>query len=365
MRIAVKALIVNLLLVVGVFGVIELGYRGVKFVDSCLSKECDASYWTLGNKFNHDVDIGLSRQDAVLGHVPNDGEYFIDGPGLNTSKITIREGVRVNASFEPPINREPTLAVGDSYTFGDDVSDNETWPACLERQWHTRVVNGGVFGYGAAQAVLRAQQMERQHRYDRVIWSILIGHDFERDGLIVRSDSPRPAVISDTQGVRYATIGEAQRALDQTTRRGLAKYAHLFGYSYVTKMVWGYLSRYVLPPGASYDGRWTIRHPQAASRPQLISFAFDQFAALSAPQKYVLIQYPKESVTVLDRAEAAEVDAIRELAAQRNIPVVDSLRALRAEPDRDMLYRRHHTPAGNWIVCRSIVAAVARPRTDE
>jgi hypothetical protein len=364
MRTAVKIIIVNLLVIVVVFCTLELGYRGAKFVGSCLSKQCDYSYWALGNKFHRNVDIGISRQDAVLGHVPNDGEYFVDWPGLSPSKVTIRQGVRVNASFEPPADREPTLAVGDSFTFGDEVSDNETWPACLERQWHTRVVNGGVFGYGAAQAVLRAQRMEHQQKYDRVIWSILIGHDFERDSLVARSSAPRPAVIADASGVRYASIEDAQRVLEQTTRHGIAKYAHLFGYFYLTKMAWHHLSPHLLPAGASYDGRWTVRHPHAASRPQLMTFAFDQFAALEAPQKYVLIQYPKESVTVLERKQATEVETIRRLAAQRNILVVDSLPVLRAEPDRETLYRRHHTPVGNWIVCRSIVAAVAKPRTD-
>ena len=54
-------------------------------------------------------------------------------------------------------SRPTILAVGDSCTYGDEVSDNETWPAYLEAEMGTRVWNAGVFGYGLDQAVLRAE----------------------------------------------------------------------------------------------------------------------------------------------------------------------------------------------------------------
>ena len=49
-------------------------------------------------------------------------------------KVTIRkDGFRSNGSEPPPLLAD-VLVVGDSFTFGDNVSDNETWPACLERK---------------------------------------------------------------------------------------------------------------------------------------------------------------------------------------------------------------------------------------
>jgi hypothetical protein len=51
----------------------------------------------------------------------------------------------------------PILAIGDSFTFGDEVLDQETWPAQLETATGRPVLNGGVFAYGADQAFLRAQ----------------------------------------------------------------------------------------------------------------------------------------------------------------------------------------------------------------
>ena len=53
----------------------------------------------------------------------------------------------------------PILAVGDSFTFGDEVNDGQTWPAQLQLLTGRRVLNGGVSGYGFDQIVLRAEQL--------------------------------------------------------------------------------------------------------------------------------------------------------------------------------------------------------------
>ena len=361
MRGILRTTLINLLVIAALVLTLELGYRIVKLAGSCFSSTCDVDYLTPGNKFLSNVEIGISRDDPVLGHVPNDGDYEV--PWLNRTPIpvTIRDSVRLNGTPADTVFQSDhlSLAIGDSFTFGDQVRDSDTWPACLEREWNTRVVNGGVYGYGGAQAVLRAQELERRAEFDRVIWSILLGHDFERDELVSRSSSARPAVISTPQGLRFTTVEESQDVLDSVAEKGIAKYANLFGYLYVTKLAWRHFSPYMLPPGARYDGRWSVPHPRAASRPELMAFAFDEFVELEAPEKYVLLQYPLGSTEKLSPADSAEADAVRQLAAERQIEVIDTLPVLRAAPDPKALYQPHHTPAGNRVVCESIVAAIA------
>jgi hypothetical protein len=65
------------------------------------------------------------------------------------------------------------LAVGDSYTFGDHVSDHETWPAHLERLLQRPVLNGGVFGYGVDQIILRTEELLPRLRPQVVVVSII------------------------------------------------------------------------------------------------------------------------------------------------------------------------------------------------
>ena len=58
----------------------------------------------------------------------------IDAPGWTNVKVTItNDGFRLNnVEMEPRISE--VLVVGDSSTFGDQVSNPETWPACLEKK---------------------------------------------------------------------------------------------------------------------------------------------------------------------------------------------------------------------------------------
>src|SRR5206468_11960945 len=59
---------------------------------------------------------------------------------------------------EDVANKRPVVALGDSYTHGDEVTDAETWPAQLQGILHWPVVNAGVTAYGVDQTILRAER---------------------------------------------------------------------------------------------------------------------------------------------------------------------------------------------------------------
>jgi hypothetical protein len=71
---------------------------------------------------------------------------------------TIDYGIRRNAK-ETGVRTGAVLAVGDSFTEGWEVEDNESWPAVLEQMTGVPIVNAGIGGYGADQIVLRAEQL--------------------------------------------------------------------------------------------------------------------------------------------------------------------------------------------------------------
>jgi lysophospholipase L1-like esterase len=93
--------------------------------------------------------------DARLGWVPTPGSHPHNV--WNTTVTIEPDGRRSNGAPPPP--GRPILAVGDSFTFGDEVGDAETWPAQLERELGTPVRNAGVFGYGLDQIALRAEEL--------------------------------------------------------------------------------------------------------------------------------------------------------------------------------------------------------------
>ena len=89
------------------------------------------------------------------------------------TKVTILEdGIRSNGEAAHAGTGDIILAVGDSFTFGDEVSDDETWPAKLEKISGKRVINGGVFGYGVDQIYLRMRTLARRYKPDIIIFSL-------------------------------------------------------------------------------------------------------------------------------------------------------------------------------------------------
>jgi len=109
--------------------------------------------------------------DLELGFVPTPG----DAPRnpWNTEVTITTAGLRSNGEGAAP-DGAPILTVGDSFTFGDEVSDFETWPAQLERRIDRPVLNGGVFGYGLDQITLRSEALlERFPSADTLIVSLI------------------------------------------------------------------------------------------------------------------------------------------------------------------------------------------------
>jgi hypothetical protein len=112
-----------------------------------------------------------------------------DPPGTTTT--ILEDGIRSNGNGEVPHTAESILAVGDSFTFGAQVSDWETWPAQLDKLSGRRVINGGVFGYGIDQAFLRARRLLSRYRVSTVIFSF-IPDDIRRCQMSVKYERAKP-----------------------------------------------------------------------------------------------------------------------------------------------------------------------------
>jgi hypothetical protein len=135
------------------------------------------------NKF-----AGFHIYDAELGWVPKPGRTNIWG-----TTVTIDQGgLRSNGPGKVwDGTGNPILAIGDSYTFGDQVPDTESWPAQLEKLSGKRVINGGVDGYGVDQAFLRVQRFLSHYRFRTVIFSF-IPDDIRRSQMSVMFATAKP-----------------------------------------------------------------------------------------------------------------------------------------------------------------------------
>lgn len=110
--------------------------------------------------------------DDELGWIPRPGASGTENV-WGTRVTILPEGIRSNGTGSGRRKAGTILAVGDSFTFGDQVSDGESWPAQLEKILDTSVINGGVFAYGLDQSFLRAERLIPRYSPDTLIFSFI------------------------------------------------------------------------------------------------------------------------------------------------------------------------------------------------
>ena len=354
--VALNAVVLVLLLLLA-----ELGLRVLNVAESCASGQiCDyhrisqLQVRSLAKKAGRKV--GLSAIHPVLGYVPAAGfDEVLDSHGWAGKRVTIDpQGFRDNGNGL--VGPKRILAVGDSFTFGDQVSNHETWPACLERKTGIGVANAGVFGYGGAQSVLRAKLEAGQSDFETVIFSVLVEGDFERDRMSYRSGLARPAVVRSGSKLDWASPPDPYAPgtlwnpvtddVPPATRFAQALYER-------SELLASLVDRF--SEGHLGYGRLSSEHPDAANVDEIIRFSLGELANLPALRKVVVMQYSRH----LDKGRGTERkrQLIVETAASLGIPVVDTLDVLKRE-DPDMVWDGHHTAYGNSIVCEAVFSAL-------
>jgi len=110
---------------------------------------------------------GRIEYHSRLGWIPSPGKF--GGSWVsNVNEFTFR-----STGWDSSISDRPLLVVGDSFAFGDEVADDETWPSYLEQLTSKQVINAGVGAYGIDQAYLRAELLLRTYEPEVVILSFI------------------------------------------------------------------------------------------------------------------------------------------------------------------------------------------------
>jgi len=158
--------------------------------------------WRFPMQQIHDRLAALDRGETLFLIDPDLGWRPRPGARSRDGKVSIdATGMRDNAT--PTMPPQDTAAafrivtIGDSFTFGDEVSDAETWPAQLERILRSesvpaRVFNLGTNAYGIDQAVLRLVRDGTPLRPDVVILGL------QPENLMRNVNILRPIFFPDT-----------------------------------------------------------------------------------------------------------------------------------------------------------------------
>lgn len=323
-------------------------------------------YVPMGGHSYRDNRIDLVRRafpnvhDPLLGYRPKPNYSSKDN--IWHKQVTIlADGLRCNGPSDGQAEQVPALrilAVGDSFTFGDQVSDGDTWPAYLQQVLDRPVLNGGVFGYSLGQTVLRAEVLLDEHEVGTVVCS-LIPDDLKRCELS-RRFTPKPwfAIVGDDLELRGVPVKDSAKDndLDQQYLR------KLMGYSALLDIVFWNACR------SWWVGQERIVREHPPGTGLAIGKKLLQRLHEKCQQKGVKL------VLVLQGAkpESSSGQPIRapELLAHGDrlgIVTIDLATRFRAMADKDpsleeKFFRGHMTPVGNRWVAEQIAEVVGKPK---
>jgi hypothetical protein len=274
--------------------------------------------------------------DPLVGRRPKDGVSLRHPKGYT---ITIGEhGTRSNGSNAQVPPRPLTLAVGDSFAFGDGVDDQDSWPAVLERLTGQRVVNGAVPGFGLDQAVLRAEQLAAL--YDPALLVVsFIPHDVLRCEMAYWSGHPKPYFDLDASGL-------VLRAAPVAPPRRFAALKGLLAKSMTLELLFAPFLHWE-GPGEAVVHRRGI---EVACR------LMDRLAALGRARdlRIAILAQPQEPTATAE--ELRLKDAVLACARADQLPTLDLFPIIDSLPPerRTELFPRHMSREGNRLVATKL-----------
>ena len=290
-----------------------------------------------------------ARFDPVLGFV---GKPGFETPGFHYDANGFR---RTPAPAGLVLKEPPILAVGGSYTVGDEVADDETYPAQLQARIGRRVVNGGMSGYGFDQIVLRAEIVAAEDRPAAIV-------------LGFGADNLRRSEMSRVWGVEkpYFELVDGKLVLrdvpvppspDPATT--LDVWQRLFGRSLLVDFV---LRRLLL----QYE--WSLDHVRVLPRGEGATLACPLLKRLAGLNLPVIVVAEYDPYLWTDppymHDQKLLTDSVLHCAAASGMVTVDPFpeidKSIRTS-GRDVLYRtgEHPSPAGQALTARLVAEALA------
>ncbi len=323
-------------------------------VASLLVLELGLRLWASPDYLTHWDNLVLNAR-AHIG--VTEAERFVHDDRLG---YVPKAGFRGNDNPPPASDARPVLALGDSYTWGEEVTERETWPAHLERLMGRRVINGGVNGYGFDQSVLRAEMLVRETKPAIVVVSF-IADDIRRTEMSRLWGAEKPYFDLAGSGLALRNVPVPPRPDAWTT---MNFWQRTLGYSYLVDFV---LRRLGLLH--NWFGDHVRVHPEGQGVAISCRLA-ERLAALkrdTGVPVLLLAQYDpviwQEKVPFASEQRRL-VGELMKCAGANGLSVVDSFDALakrRAEMSR-LYVTWHMSDAGNRLTAELVGEALAKRR---
>ena len=331
-----------------------LGEIGIRIVHPSASLWYFPNYIAQATQPDPDQPANLLRYDAELGWEPQPGSSGI----LMHQPITFSaDGLRNQNKGLQVDEGSSVLAVGDSYTVGYAVKDDETWPADLERRLRQRVLNGGVHGYGLDQAVLRAERLAKTFHPHTIVLAF-IAHDIDRAGLAAKDSTYKPYFTATKPEVTAKGDGLGLRnvPVPRTPMAGPHAWPRrILGYSYLLDFTMRRLGAFELWYGAEAS---TGENTQAIACRLMNRFARLMQRASAQGLVVALPQYNDWGDATVQAADHKRTSMVLECARQQGLQTLDTYGAFASVAgDPRTLYVDWHLNAAGNAVAAGLIAA--------
>ncbi|MCP3919176.1 MAG: hypothetical protein GY711_26850 [bacterium] len=316
----------------------------------------------------------VGNYDAELGWVLRPGKH----EGRYESGVINSIGARGAREYEPRTDTSPEpglvrfVCVGDSYTFGTEVADEECWPARMEiLDKGFEVINFGVGGYGTDQALLRLRRDGTQLGAQVIVMGVLlenIARNVNRLRTLHYPDTPQPVVkprfvLRDGQlellPVPYASRRELyEAALSDALRDTMGENDYWAGDD--PWPAWSSIARLVAGRRAERRRNPWLLWQDPQGEPYRVTLAlletFKREALATGAGHALVVLFPTQGTLDVFRGGYPQwYEHLLNDLEERGIEYLDVARALIAAPEGTPLYlHQHFTPEGNDIVARAL-----------
>jgi hypothetical protein len=196
----VKKVIQTLLLFCLFLSILEVGSRallGIKSIDRIIRQGHGSAIrrwnWIDRHQPGMPPVVPYDRYDPTKGWELKPNISYRNTWGEGQVFHSNSRGIRgeVEHSYAKPKGKLRILCLGDSFTFGEGVSDGETYPYYLQQMLpNVEVINMGVHGYGHDQTLIYLKEEGVKYRPDIVILGFL-AQDNDRN-MMTFSDYAKP-----------------------------------------------------------------------------------------------------------------------------------------------------------------------------
>lgn len=325
---------------------LELGCRVVRGGTAALAHWPNFARGSMGNGGEGDVPCAYPHDDVTGWGL---------SPRCATATFNVdRDGFRVTRPDEL-LAGPPVLATGSSFMVGEEVADDETMPAHLQRILARRVINAGVSGFALDQTVLRSEQVVRRVRPLLLMASFTPG-DIRRAELKVAWSRNKPwfAVVDGELALRDVPVPASPGGVPLPTA------ARLLGWSALAEFA---VQRLGVQRGWYFD---EVRALPPGTGQTVSCLMMARLARLDVPV-VVVAQYGRAFWTVDDARRATEArstQAVLDCATRAGLLAFDTapdLQPVVRARGVDALYRAdHHSAEGNRVVAGLVMAELLR-----